>query len=62
MSKELFLPASVAMNIPRNSKSQTNLQFRGIDAWGPEKFENSGTGFLSLHTSVCTLKNPRCEG
>jgi hypothetical protein len=35
-------------------------QFHGIDAWGPEKFENSGSGSLSLHTNVCTLKNPRC--
>jgi hypothetical protein len=37
-------------------------QFHGIDAWGPEKFENSGSGSISLHTNVCTLKNPRCEG
>jgi hypothetical protein len=37
-------------------------QFHGIDAWGPEKFESSASGSLSLHTNVCTLKNPRCEG
>ncbi len=37
-------------------------QFRGIDAWGHEKFENSGSGSLSLHTNVCTRKNPRREG
>jgi hypothetical protein len=37
-------------------------QFHGIDAWGPEKFENSDSGSLSLHTNVCTLKNPRREG
>jgi hypothetical protein len=37
-------------------------QFRGIDAWGPENFENSGSGSLSLHTNLCTLKNPRCKG
>jgi hypothetical protein len=37
-------------------------QFRGIGAWGPEKFENSGSGSLSLHTNVFTLKNSRCEG
>ena len=36
--------------------------FCGIDAWGPEKFENLGSGCLFLHTNVCTLKNPRREG
>jgi hypothetical protein len=25
--------------------------FYGTDAWGPEKFENSGSGSLSLHTN-----------
>ncbi len=27
-----------------------------------KKFENSASGFLSLHTLVCTQKNPRHEG
>jgi hypothetical protein len=34
----------------------------GTDAWGPKKFKNSGSSSLSLHTLVCNLKNPRCEG
>jgi hypothetical protein len=25
-------------------------------------FKNSASGFLSLHTHICTQKNPRCEG
>ena len=37
-------------------------QFRGIDGWGPKKFKNSASGFFSLHTHICTQKNPRCEG
>jgi hypothetical protein len=28
----------------------------------PLKFKNSNSGSLSLHTLVCTLKSPRCEG
>jgi hypothetical protein len=27
-----------------------------------KKFKNSASGFLSLHTLVCTQKNPRHEG
>jgi hypothetical protein len=37
-------------------------QFCGIDAWGPENFENSGSGSLSFYIDVSTLKNPRWEG
>jgi hypothetical protein len=38
----------------KTSKSHTwaplRNQFRGIDGWGPKKFKNSASGFLSPHT------------
>ena len=47
---------------PSNATVPLRNQFRGIDGWGPKKFKNSASGFLSLHTHICTQKNPRCEG
>ncbi len=41
---------------PSNATVPLRNQFRGIDGWGPKKFKNSASGFLTLHTHICTQK------
>ena len=64
ISKESIPPSYIVVRVKQEDKEfpKSIGQFCGIDAWGPEKFENLASGFLSLHTHVCTQKNPRCEG